>query len=450
MVPAPAAAPLRRPPPVARPRVAPLRVRRPRRTPAADGSRRRATGSARAAARPRPRQSRCPPPPSSGCGRAFRGRTAPSPSLPSWRKPKRFRCLRMARRFPRQHGAFHRSPRPPAEANRGRRRARSTRCRPRSTRSRRRALTFCSAPSRRARRRAKTSMRSGPPMASRPRARRGRRAEAGGSRPGGRRPGGPAARGTLRRAARLPPAEARPTRDPQVRRGRRHGLYALCRRLDRGQASARDGAGSARSPSCARISRTIPKHGKVDRGARHRVRSVAVAVSFLRSSGVKLERDAVHAVACAGRLRTIGKTWPRCASQVAQRTSVRRMNHERSSCSLTASLPTGAQKLGQPVPESNLVSEENSGAPQHMQLNMPGALFVVERIGEGALGAVLPGDMILFGSELLAPLLVGLGDFRAADRDPWSQHSAGCGARLRPASSRSTTAIDNSHLLTRA
>src|SRR5262245_64942171 len=47
------------------------------------------------------------------------------------------------------------------------------------------------------------------------------------------------------------------------------------------------------------------------------------------------------------------------------------MNHERSSCSLTAPISTGAQKLGHPVPESNLVVEENSGAPQHTQLNMP-------------------------------------------------------------------------------
>src|SRR5262245_979717 len=47
------------------------------------------------------------------------------------------------------------------------------------------------------------------------------------------------------------------------------------------------------------------------------------------------------------------------------------MSQERSSCSLTASLAAGAQKLGQPVPESNLVSEENSGAPQQTQLNMP-------------------------------------------------------------------------------
>jgi hypothetical protein len=67
-----------------------------------------------------------------------------------------------------------------------------------------------------------------------------------------------------------------------------------------------------------------------------------------------------------------GKTWPRCASQAVQRTSVRRINHERSSCSVTASSLIGAQKLGQPVPDSNLAEEEKSGAPQHTHLNMPG------------------------------------------------------------------------------
>jgi len=33
----------------------------------------------------------------------------------------------------------------------------------------------------------------------------------------------------------------------------------------------------------------------------------------------------------------------------------------------TASSLIGCQKLGQPVPDSYLVSESNSGAPQHMQ-----------------------------------------------------------------------------------
>jgi hypothetical protein len=43
------------------------------------------------------------------------------------------------------------------------------------------------------------------------------------------------------------------------------------------------------------------------------------------------------------------------------------MKNDRSLCSSTAFLSTGAQKLGQPVPESNLVADENSDAPQQTQ-----------------------------------------------------------------------------------
>ena len=43
--------------------------------------------------------------------------------------------------------------------------------------------------------------------------------------------------------------------DPEIRRGRRHGLYALCRRIDRSQASAWDGALRLDRRGCARISR---------------------------------------------------------------------------------------------------------------------------------------------------------------------------------------------------
>jgi hypothetical protein len=39
------------------------------------------------------------------------------------------------------------------------------------------------------------------------------------------------------------------------------------------------------------------------------------------------------------------------------------MNQELSACSSTAFLSMGAQKLGQPVPDSNLVSELKSSRP---------------------------------------------------------------------------------------
>ena len=49
------------------------------------------------------------------------------------------------------------------------------------------------------------------------------------------------------------------------------------------------------------------------------------------------------------------------------------MSQDLSERSLTESLETGAQELGQPVPESNLVSDENSGALQQTQAYRPGA-----------------------------------------------------------------------------
>src|SRR5207249_7369741 len=67
------------------------------------------------------------------------------------------------------------------------------------------------------------------------------------------------------------------------------------------------------------------------------------------------------------------KTWPRCASHAAHSTSVRRMNMLRSCSVRTFSLEIGAVKLGQPVPESNFVSELNRGVPQQTQRYVPGA-----------------------------------------------------------------------------
>ena len=62
-----------------------------------------------------------------------------------------------------------------------------------------------------------------------------------------------------------------------------------------------------------------------------------------------------------------GKTCPRCALQRLHITSTRRIPSARSSSVSTASLAKGAEKLGQPVPDSNFVSESNSSLPQHTQ-----------------------------------------------------------------------------------
>src|SRR6185369_4851277 len=60
-------------------------------------------------------------------------------------------------------------------------------------------------------------------------------------------------------------------------------------------------------------------------------------------------------------------TWPRCASHFWHNTSVRFMPNAPSVSVWTFSSAIGAQKLGQPVPDSNLVSELNNALPQHAQ-----------------------------------------------------------------------------------
>ena len=56
----------------------------------------------------------------------------------------------------------------------------------------------------------------------------------------------------------------------------------------------------------------------------------------------------------------------------------------------------GDQKLGQPVPESYLVSEWNSGV-RSRRIVRAGLVIVPIFAGEGRLGAFLAGDRELFG-----------------------------------------------------
>src|SRR2546425_13262367 len=66
-------------------------------------------------------------------------------------------------------------------------------------------------------------------------------------------------------------------------------------------------------------------------------------------------------------------TCPKWAPQLAHSTSVRRMNKLRSCFSSTLSFGIGAQKLGQPVPESYFVSEANRSRPHTTQMYTPGS-----------------------------------------------------------------------------
>src|SRR5215212_3819062 len=60
------------------------------------------------------------------------------------------------------------------------------------------------------------------------------------------------------------------------------------------------------------------------------------------------------------------KTCPRWESACLERTSVRDIQSFLSVFSTTLLLSSGRVKLGQPVPDSNLSSDENSGSPDTM------------------------------------------------------------------------------------
>src|SRR5919106_1023160 len=69
-----------------------------------------------------------------------------------------------------------------------------------------------------------------------------------------------------------------------------------------------------------------------------------------------------------------GNTWPRWASQAAQRASVRTMPWLRSSMRVTRPSVISRSKLGQPVPESNLASLSNSSVSHTTQRYTPASL----------------------------------------------------------------------------
>ena len=65
------------------------------------------------------------------------------------------------------------------------------------------------------------------------------------------------------------------------------------------------------------------------------------------------------------------KTWPKCASHLRQETAVRIIPRLTSCSSWIFSFAIGAQKLGQPVPDSNYDSELKRAVSQQMQRNNP-------------------------------------------------------------------------------
>jgi hypothetical protein len=76
-------------------------------------------------------------------------------------------------------------------------------------------------------------------------------------------------------------------------------------------------------------------------------------------------------------------------------------------------LSTGAQKLGQPVLESNLALDENSKAPQQTHLKRPGRFSRLSWLEKGRSVPCCRGDVQLLRRELFFPFVI-------AFRDGWS------------------------------
>ena len=109
---------------------------------------------------------------------------------------------------------------------------------------------------------------------------------------------------------------------------------------------------------------------------------VASPVARQAVRGFEGHGDAVHAVAQTGRLRTVVEDVAEMAAAAAAVHG--RAHHAERACrcwSPTA-LSSGAQKLGQPVPLSNFVVEENRSRSQPAQANVPAPLLVQQRAGE--------------------------------------------------------------------
>ncbi len=136
---------------------------------------------------------------------------------------------------------------------------------------------------------------------------------------------------------------------------------------------------------------------------------------------------------------------PKCASHLAHNTSVRLMNRLVSDSVRTFSAATGLVKLGQPVPESNFASESNSGSPAADAGVGSRLLAIVILAGESPLRALLPGNSVLLGGELLFPLLVTLSrSCRSSDR-PLSHIYTVHDGRNRPLDQRYTWNIPVPH-----
>ncbi len=127
------------------------------------------------------------------------------------------------------------------------------------------------------------------------------------------------------------------------------------------------------------------------------------------------QRDAVHAVAQAGRLRPVLEHMAEMAAAAAamhlgardqQRAVGRRADRVRQRL----------KKLGQPVPLSNLVSDENSGRSQPAQAKVPLRFSALSGLVIRPLGAMLAQHLVCCGREQAPPFVVALDDLERSRR----------------------------------
>src|SRR5262245_847320 len=130
----------------------------------------------------------------------------------------------------------------------------------------------------------------------------------------------------------------------------------------------------------------------------------------------KRERDAVDAIARAGGFRSVREDM--AEMRIARRAADLGAAHEpRAILVLTHGARRGRCPETGPAGaglEFGIRRESRRAAAHAFERAV--ALFAVERMREGRLGAVLAGDAVLLGREQLSPLLVGLADFSGAAR----------------------------------
>src|SRR5262245_11918141 len=174
---------------------------------------------------------------------------------------------------------------------------------------------------------------------------------------------------------------------------------------------------SARSPSCARISRATRRTADPTTEALRALRRWCARSRLLRAlARRKRQRDTVDAIARAGGFRPVGEDM--AEMRIARRAADLGAAHEpRAVLVLAHGVRLGRRPEAGPAGagiEFCIRRKQRRTAAHAFEHAV--ALFTVERMREGGLGAVLAGDAVLLGREQLSPLLVGLGDFSGAGR----------------------------------